>query len=324
MEFDLQVIPVEDGKKRAIADVQSSIAPWQLPLYEYMLSLQSPRSRVAMLAALRIGLAQVNITPEAFDWSKLRDNLILGILAKLNARYAPATINNVLAAFKGVAKRVWAHEFITTREYEMIRSVKNVHGSRLAKGRALSEQELHALFAGLSNVDSIRAHRDAAIFALLTECGLRRAECAGLCFQHINLDPQDPYLTIIGKGNKQRLCMIPPDAFKFLDLWISDRGNAEGNCFLRINKYGDITSEGLTPQRIYSLAKEWASKFGMKDWSPHDLRRTFASSLLNLGVDIATVKDMMGHASISTTQRYDKRGNQRMRTAADKLNLTGI
>ena len=59
----------------------------------------------------------------------------------------------------------------------------------------------------------------------------------------------------------------------------------------------------------------------MKSWSPHDMRRTFATNLFNLGVDIVTVKDMMGHSNIATTQKYDKRGADKMKAAVKKLNV---
>ena len=68
--------------------------------------------------------------------------------------------------------------------------------------------------------------------------------------------------------------------------------------------------------------EEWAEQLGMKEWTPHDMRRTYATNLLNLGIDIVTVKDMMGHSSIATTQRYDKRGTDKMRAAVQKLNAS--
>ena len=126
----------------------------------------------------------------------------------------------------------------------MIRSIKAVRGSRLSKGRALSKQEIHTLFDKLTDEDTVRSRRDAAIFAVMTECGLRRAECAALLFENISADPQNPYLTVIGKGNKERVSMIPSEAFKILEEWIEYRGDQAGFCFLQINKYGDILTSG--------------------------------------------------------------------------------
>ena len=266
-----------------ITDLSTSL--FSIYLNEYLLSLNSPKSRVTMHSALKIALSQIN-TPEAFDWRCLKENLIVAIMAKLCLHYAPATINNILAAFKGIARRIWVNEYMSTREYETIRSIKSVRGSRMSKGRSLSAKEIQELFSKMNGEDTLRSHRDAAIFATMSECGLRRAECASLKFEDINRDPQDPYLKIIGKGNKERICMIPQDAYKILEEWLEYRGEEAGYCFQRINKYGDIVQEGLTPQRIYSIAKEWAGRLGMKEWSPHDLRRTYATSLLDLGVDI--------------------------------------
>lgn len=321
MSVDYEVITAADAQSAGALTVNGSVSMGLRPLYEYLLSLNSPKSRVSMLSAIKIALAQIGCTPENFDWRNLRENVVTAIVAKLGLTYAPATINNILAALKGVARRVWVNEFISTREYEMIRSIKAVRGSRLSKGRALSVQEIRSMFEKLTAEDTVRSRRDAAIFAVMSECGLRRAECASLLFENISPDPQNPCLKVIGKGNKERVSMIPQDAFKILEDWLEYRGNQSGFCFLQINKYGDILESGLTAQRIYSIAKEWEQKLNMQSWSPHDLRRTYASSLLDLGVDINTVKEMMGHSSIATTQRYDKRGNRRMREAADKLKL---
>ena len=291
--------------------------------FEYLLSLPSAESRKTMFANLKTAVSQLGMIIESFDWRVLREPLVTGIVAKMSAAsYSPYTIGTALAALKGVAKRLWMNGDLTTREYEMIRGVRCPRGSRLQKGRALKPSELHVLFKSAKEEDSLRAHRDAAIMGLMSECGLRRAEISGLKYEWICMDPENPSLNIIGKGNKERICMIPDGALALLTLWLEDRGDRPGPCFLRINKYGEVVQEGLTPQRIYSITQDWAKKLGMEKWTPHDLRRTYASSLLDLGVDINTVREMMGHTNIQTTQRYDRRSRRRMREAADRLKLT--
>lgn len=311
----------EEETNHKLVDLNQSNDLGKRAVFEYLLSLNSPNSKRTMLSFLHLALRQVNLAFESFNWAQLREPLVALVASNMRDHYSPTTINNVLAALKGVAKRLWLNELLSTKEFEKIRAVKAVRGSRLSKGRALASNELHLLFSSLSAEDSLKAHRDAAILALLTECGLRRNECATLLYENICTDPQDPYLTIIGKGNKERICMIPEQAYQLLMVWLADRGDHDGPCFLRIDKYGNTLNEGLTSQRIYSITQDWAKKLGMKRWTPHDLRRTYASTLLELGVDINTVREMMGHANLATTQRYDKRGNQRMRKAANLLKI---
>lgn len=103
MSVDYEAITASDPLPAGALAVNESVAIGLRPLYEYLLSLNSPKSRVSMLSAIKIALAQIGFTPENFDWRNLRENVITTIIAKLSLTYAPATINNILAALKGVA-----------------------------------------------------------------------------------------------------------------------------------------------------------------------------------------------------------------------------
>lgn len=305
---------------------QESFKAGQKAVLSYLLSLQSEKSRQTMMSFLGMGLKLIEREPGEFDWSMLRMQIVQVILTKASRKYAPATANNILAAFKGVARALWMHKVLSHEEYEFICCVKPARGVRLPKGRALQNEEIDILFAAIDKMAAnpyklLRAHRDAAIFAVLIECGLRRSECAELDFDDVHLDEAEPYLDIIGKGNKERICYLPPHACERMRTWVADRGDMPGPCFYRVNKYGDPVEEGMTSQRIYSIVKEWQQETGLKIMTPHDMRRTYASALLENGVDLDTVKDMMGHSSVVTTSRYDKRGTERMKDAARNLNF---
>lgn len=309
--------------KRELSLLEHSQQTGQRSVYEYIVSLPSEMSRRSMKSYLKLALKVLNSDPFTFDWTQLKENLVIGLVSKLGQSYAPATVNTALAALKGVARRLWVNEILSTRDYELVKRVKGIRGSRLSKGRALSKIEISTLFEGiLSSDDTTRNVRDLAIMSVLLECGLRRTECATLKYEDVHLNEDTPYLTIIGKGNKERMCFIPDKTISRLNEWFICRGNWEGPCFTRVDKYENVVKEGLTSQRVYSITKEWAEQLGMKEWTPHDMRRTYATNLLNLGIDIVTVKDMMGHSSIATTQRYDKRGTDKMRAAVQKLNAS--
>ncbi len=77
----------------------------------------------------------------------------------------------------------------------------------------------------------------------------------------------------------------------------------------------------ITDQAVYARIKRCAMLAGVKTLSPHDMRRSFVSDMLDNGVDISTVAAMAGHSSVSTTQRYDRRGDEAKRKAAKALHL---
>lgn len=255
-----------------------------------------------------------------FDWAGMRRQHVQAVLALLgSAGLAPSTINTYLAALKGVALEAWALRFIDAETYQQIKAVKSVRGSRLAKGRALSVEEIRSLFQACDARPSFTSLRDAAIIATLAGCGLRRTEITNLSIE--NIDRTEQSFKILGKGNKERLAFMPHSSWGRLQLWLDVRGASEGPVFCRIRREQKITGERLSSQAIYYILRERQVQAGLKEFVPHDLRRTFASMLLANGEDIITVKDAMGHESVVTTQKYDKRGSERLRQASQKLRI---
>jgi site-specific recombinase XerD len=94
-----------------------------------------------------------------------------------------------------------------------------------------------------------------------------------------------------------------------------------GPFLIPIAKCGKIDSRRMTDQAVYLALRKRARQARVKEFSPHDLRRTFASEMLDAGADIATVQKMMGHADPSTTARYDRRGEEVKKKAASLLHF---
>jgi len=161
------------------------------------------------------------------------------------------------------------------------------------------------------------------LLADLLGCGLRRSEAVSLSYSDIIT--QERVLKVIGKGNKQRLAYVPEGTWHRLQIWIDQvRGEAPGPLFTRIRRFDFLTNDLLTDQAVYHILRVRQQQAGIERWAPHDLRRTFATAMLENGEDLITVKDAMGHASVTTTQQYDRRGETRLQSARDRLNLVLI
>lgn len=290
------------------------------PAQAYLVGLSSPASRRTMSSFLSIVARMLGFTDlRNFAWDALRRHHIRGLIEILSASgLAPATINTYLSALKGTAHEAWMMKLMDTDSYQQIHTLRAVRGSRLPRGRALATDEVTALFRSCDQDTSCKGPRDAAILAVMLGCGLRRAEVIGLDYSSIL--HQDQALSVLGKGNKERIVFMPHNVWQRIHTWTETiRGESDGPLFTRIRVGDDVTSNRLTPQAVYHILGQRRLESGVEKCAPHDLRRTFASMMLDNGEDLITIRDAMGHASITTTQKYDRRSNERLRKAASKL-----
>ena len=146
-------------------------------------------------------------------------------------------------------------------------------------------------------------HRNRAIIEVLFSCGLRVSELTNLKLSNLYIEEQ--YIRVMGKGSKERLVPISPRALDELNYWFSDRNvmkikpGEEDYVFL--NRRG----QHLTRTMILIMIKRYAVEAGIKKTiSPHTLRHSFATSLLEGGADLRAIQAMLGHESIGTTEIY--------------------
>jgi len=124
-----------------------------------------------------------------------------------------------------------------------------------------------------------------------------------------------------GKGRKDRTTYAINGTLEALQGWAEARGTIPGPFLFPIAKSGKIDTHRMSDQAVYLVLRKRAQQAKVRGFSPHDLRRTFSSEMLDAGVDIATVQKMMGHADPSTTARYDRRGEEAKRKAASLLHF---
>jgi integrase/recombinase XerD len=280
----------------------------QHPVAVY-LSRLAPRSQRTMLGALdRIArlLTSGQADARGLSWQRVNYRHARALRQRLSLIYAPATVNIMLAALRGVLKECWRLGLLDAEAYHLAADVKGVKGSRLPRGRALSTGELRALFAACADAREPVGVRDAAIFATLYAGGLRRSEAVALDLDA--LDPETGALRVLGKGDKERLVYLQNGARAAIVDWIEIRGAEPGPLFLRALQSGGFQLARLTDQAMLYILRRRCEQAGVAQASPHDLRRSFISDLLDAGADISTVQQLAGHANVSTTQRYDRRG----------------
>ena len=302
----------------AANDTYPPVAPSPNPVESYLLSLAAG-SRRTMTQALNVitDIIEPGLTATALDWSRVGYADVTRVRAVLAERYSPNMANKVLAALRGVMKATFRLGLIDSDSLARAIDIKRIRGERTAKGRSLDSNEITRLVAACDRTSTLGV-RNAAIVTIGFGCGLRRAELVGLDVSDVLEDGQS--LRVRGKGNKERLVYVADSTRKHLAAWLQHRSYKPGALFCLANR-SSVRVQRLTEQTVYDVLQSLAEKADLGHVAPHDLRRSFVSTLLDSGVPLSTVSAMAGHADVSTTARYDTRGERVKREAAKLLNV---
>ncbi len=155
--------------------------------------------------------------------------------------------------------------------------------------------------------------RDTAILELLYSSGLRVSELTGLNI--LDLDQQGGMVRVMGKGGKERIVPVGRKALEAISRYLSDRAQPPESQPLFLNSRGDRINR-RSVDRVVKRHSEQISAF--RTVSPHTLRHTFATHLLEAGADLRSIQELLGHASLSTTQKYTHVGIDRLMEIYDK------
>ncbi|MBO6264933.1 MAG: site-specific tyrosine recombinase XerD, partial [Acidaminococcaceae bacterium] len=238
-------------------------------------------------------------------------NYITGL--KLQGRTA-ATIARKLAAIKAFYRFMITENYLQSDPAEAVEAgTKGVHLPKV-----LTEPEIQALLEA-PDISTAEGLRDRTMLEMLYATGMRVSELVTVKAASVNLDMR--YVIAFGKGSKERIVPLGSVAITYLRKYL-----AEGrNHFLKENEKDPETlflglgGQGLTRQRVWEIIKQYGRQAGItKMISPHVLRHSFATHLLDNGADLRSVQEMLGHADISTTQIYTHLTNKRLRSVYEK------
>jgi site-specific recombinase XerD len=296
------------------------LPPARHPAAVYLARL-SPGSRRTMRAALETIAGLAGLTAEKFSWAALRYPHTQAIRALLLERFGPATVNRHLAALRGVLREAWRLGLMDGESHHRAIDLPSVRHTSLLRGRALTRRELQKLFRACAADRGATGARDAALIGILYGGGLRRAEVVHLDLADYTAETAELRVRH-GKGQRDRICYLPAASARALDGWLTVRGGDAGPLFWPRDGRGRApVNRRMTAQAVLLILQRRARQAHVGSFTPHDLRRTFVSDLLDAGADMAVVQRLAGHASVSTTARYDRRGAEAQRRAADLLHV---
>ena len=181
----------------------------------------------------------------------------------------------------------------------------------------LGPQEVEALLAA-PDVATVLGKRDRAILELLYATGARVSEVTNLELAGANLDYR--FVRCIGKGNKERIIPLGAPAIEAIQTYLDQVRPKLAGDQVRAELFLSVRGRPLRRARVWTLVKRYAAKAGItKRVSPHTLRHSFATHLLSGGADLRAVQEMLGHASISTTQIYTHVDRKRLKSIHRKF-----
>lgn len=242
------------------------------------------------------------------DLSDITKKEILQFLSYLNKDgLSPATISRNIVALRSFYKFLVSEKELVFDPTENLESPKK--WNRLPK--TLSYDEIDRLI-NHNKGNNPSGIRDDAMIELLYACGLRVSELVSLKMNNINLDTG--FLITIGKGKKERIVPVGEIALNKIRRYLfsgrTDLLKAKRSDFLFVTWSGTP----MTRQGFWKLIKKYAKEAGIKKaFSPHTLRHSFATHLLDHGADLRAVQMMLGHSDISTTQIYTHVSRERLK-----------
>lgn len=296
--------------------MKQAASPWDAPIRQTLDFLRLERGLSDnTVAAYGRDLAQFAISLAGRPPTEVARNDILEHLMKLRDRnLTPSSVGRKLVAIK-VFFRFLAGQGLLRGDPSGV-----IESPRLMKGlpEVLDVEEVTRLLRAADGRAGKKSIRDRALLELLYASGLRVSEAAGLKLSELNQEAG--FLRCVGKGGKERVVPVGKHALQWIRKYLAEARSAFNpkpeSRQIFLNRFG----RPLSRQSVWILIKHYAKRAGIrKSVKPHTLRHSFATHLLEAGADLRVVQELLGHASIATTQIYTHVDRARLKAIHSKF-----
>ncbi len=271
-------------------------------------------TQLAYLRDLRLLMQSLQLKREEELLGVTRQQLLAYMVQLRQAGRAASTVARKLASIKAFYRFLTAERYINRNPAEVLEAASR--GLHLPK--VLSIQEVDRLLDE-PNLGTADGYRDKTMLELLYATGMRVSELVHVPVQSVELKMQ--YVIVMGKGSKERMLPLGRTALHYLEHYLEVvrpqllHGRKDAVKELFVTGWGGP----MTRERFYEIIVEYGRRAGLtKRVTPHMLRHSFATHLLNNGTDLRVVQELLGHADISTTQIYTHLDVKRLREVYDK------
>lgn len=274
----------------------------------------SKNTQLAYLRDLRLLMKSLQLKADEELLQVSRQQLIAYLVRLKQEGRAASTVARKLASIKAFYRFLTAERYIRRNPAEVLEAASR--GLHLPK--VLSLQEVERLLDE-PNLGTLDGYRDKTMLELLYATGMRVSELVNVPVKNVDLKMQ--YVIVMGKGSKERMLPLGRTALHYLEHYLQVvrpqllHGKPDKAAELFVTGWGGP----MTRERFYEIIVAYGKSAGIsKRVTPHMLRHSFATHLLNNGTDLRIVQELLGHADISTTQIYTHLDVERLREVYDK------
>ena len=274
----------------------------------------SKNTQLAYMRDLRLLMKSLQLKADEELLQVSRQQLITYLVRLKQEGRAASTVARKLASIKAFYRFLTAERYIRRNPAEVLEAASR--GLHLPK--VLSVQEVERLLDE-PNLGTLDGYRDKTMLELLYATGMRVSELVNVPVKNVDMKMQ--YVIVMGKGSKERMLPLGRTALHYLEHYLTVvrpqllHGKPDKAAELFVTGWGGP----MTRERFYEIIVAYGKSAGIsKRVTPHMLRHSFATHLLNNGTDLRIVQELLGHADISTTQIYTHLDVERLREVYDK------
>lgn len=288
-----------------------------LALFQEYLTVElglAKNTQLAYMRDLRLLMKSLQLKADEEMLQVSRQQLIAYLVRLKQEGRAASTVARKLASIKAFYRFLTAERYIRRNPAEVLEAASR--GLHLPK--VLSVLEVERLLDE-PNLGTLDGYRDKTMLELLYATGMRVSELVNVPMKNVDMKMQ--YIIVMGKGSKERMLPLGRTALHYLEHYLSVvrpqllHGKPDAAAELFVTGWGGP----MTRERFYEIIVAYGKSAGIsKRVTPHMLRHSFATHLLNNGTDLRIVQELLGHADISTTQIYTHLDVERLREVYDK------